>query len=135
MHPDVMTENRTRRSTVGPAWWAAVLSALAAAGLVALDVVLLLMDALATGAIAVLDPESEDLSPTSADYAEAGVLGSTVALVGSQVLVLLGARTAVTRWPPVLQGLAATLLASVLGTVALLLRLGIDPLEFAVAWI
>ena len=132
MGPDTTYDAR-RRSGIGAPWWAAVFSALLAACLVGLAMVLFLMDALATGVATVLSPDSEMNGPAASVYVEAAVLATVVVLLLGQGLVRLVARTGAATWPPALRGIGAAVVAALIGGAAMLLRLGIDPVDFLAA--
>lgn len=113
-------------------WWALVFAAVTTAGLGLLAWGLLVMDALIYGASAVVGPEAIT-APDGARYR----LGFSVAVVFNLAtavgLARLSSHTPGRTWPTALQGLAAALLAAVAAACALLVTVGINPVDFAVA--
>jgi len=108
--------------------WALGFTGVTVVGLAALSVGLLLMRALADGAMRVVAPEARIASLGSGAFGWAFALAAGVALVTAAVVARLAERTAARRWPPVLQGLVAATVAAALALVVLLVRLGIDPI-------
>lgn len=102
-------------------------------GLAVLSVGLLLTLTLVEGSMKVFVPESEIASTDSGTFRWAFALAAGVALVTTAGVALLTECTAARRWPPALQGLAAAAVSALLSLVVLLLRLGIDPVDFLTA--
>ncbi|TFC05290.1 hypothetical protein [Cryobacterium mannosilyticum] len=82
------------------------------------------------GGMRVFAPEAEIASIESGTFGWAFALASGVAWVTAAGVARLIGHTTARRWPPVLQGLAAAAVATLLSLVVLLLRLGIDPVGF-----
>ena len=120
------------RSGYEPVWWALAFAVVTTAGLGLLAWGLLIMHALIYGAGAVVGPETI-AAPDGARYR----LGLTVAVVVNLAtaagLARIAAQTPGRTWSPALQGLAAALLAAVAAGCALLVTVGINPVDFAVA--
>ena len=120
------------RSGYEPVWWALAFAVVTTAGLGLLAWGLLIMHALIYGAGAVVGPETI-AAPDGARYR----LGLTVAVVVNLAtaagLTRIAAHTPGRTWSPALQGLAAALLAAVAAGCALLVTVGINPVDFAVA--
>jgi hypothetical protein len=72
-------------------------------------------------------------APDAARYRQGFTLAVIVNLVSAPVLARLVCHTPGRTWLPVLQGLAAAGLAAVAAGCALLLSLGIDPVNFVSA--
>ena len=118
---------------VGPACWALVFCGLTIIGLGVFIWILLVMHALGYGVASVIAPESEVAAPVEGRYGFAFAVGVLVNLAGALALVVLASRTAARRWPPVAQGLCAAVVAASAASCALLLTLGINPVEFVLA--
>ena len=103
--------------------------ALTTLGLVALTWALLIMHALAYGAFAVIEPQTRITAPQSNRYLLALAVGVVVNLAGGPALIWLAGRTRARHGPPVVLGLAAALVAAVAAACALLLMLGVNPIE------
>lgn len=110
--------------------WALGLTGVTLIGLAVLSAGLFVMLALVVGSMRVFAPEAEISSPDSGTFVWAFALAAGVALVTTAGVARLAECTAARRWPPVLQGLAAAVVAALLSLVALLLRLGLDPVGF-----
>jgi len=114
--------------------WALGFAGVIVIGLAVLSVGLFMMDGLAYGFTTVLSPETELAPPDAAMYGQAFVLAAGLAVVATAGVARLGEGTAARRWPPVLQGLVAAAVAASASLSVLLLRLGIDPVDFLTAW-
>ena len=110
--------------------WALGFAGVTLIGLAGLSVGLFLMLVLAYGSLSVFAVEVEASPPDSGTFGWAFALAAGVALVTTAGMARLAECTAARRWPPVLQGLAAAVVAALLSLVVLLLRLGIDPFGF-----
>lgn len=118
----------------GPRWhrsvgWAVGLSVVTTAGLGMLTWMLGIMDVLTYGAIAIVAQESVT-APEPDRYRLAFAVGAVVNLTGAPVLAWVASRTPARAWPPFAQGLVGALAASVVAACALLLMLGISPIDF-----
>jgi len=113
--------------------WALGFAGVTLIGLAALSVGLFLMLVLVHGSLSVFASEVETSSPDSGTFGRAFALAAGVALVTTAGAARLAECTAARRWPPVLQGLAAAVVAALLSLVVLLLRLDIDPVGFLAA--
>lgn len=117
----------------GPRWhrsviWAAALSVVTTVGLGVLSWGLGIMDVLTHAAIALVAPES-GTAPEPDRYRLAFAVGAVVNLTGAPALAWVASRTSAGAWPPFVQGLTAALTAVVVATCALLLMLGISPID------
>lgn len=119
--------------TVGPAGWALVFSGLTIICLGVLTWVLLVMHAFGYGVAAVIAPEWDVAAPVGDRYGLAFAVGVLVNLAGAGALVMVASRTAARTWPPVAQGLCAAFVAACAASCALLLTLGINPVDFVLA--
>lgn len=120
---------RSRR-TVVPVWWSLGFSGLTTLGLGVLTWGLLIAHALMYGTLEVIGPTKGITAPEGNRYLLAFVVAAFVNLVGAPALIWLVVRTGVRSWPPVVLGLGAALVAAVAGACALLLMLGLNPVEF-----
>jgi hypothetical protein len=93
---------------------------------------LLVMHALIFGTAAVLGPETIT-APGGARYRLGFTVALAVNLATAAGLAGLAGHTPARTWPPALQGLAAALLAAVAAGCALLVTIGINPVDFATA--
>lgn len=125
----VPAQPRPRSEAVG---WALVFGVLTSLALAALAVVLLLMNAMAYGVALVFAPDVL-ASPDESRYLLALVFGVVLSMAGSPALAWLGFGSSSRSWPPMVQGLAAAVLAAVVAVCALLLTLGISPIDFLAA--
>ena len=114
-------------------WWALAFAAVTTAGLALLGWALLIMHALSYGATALIGPGTIAAAPDAARYRQGFTVAVIVNLVSAPVLAWLVCHTPGRTWLPVLQGLAAAGLAAVAAGCALLLSLGIDPVDFVSA--
>ncbi len=87
------------------------------------------MHALTYGAAAVVGPESIT-APDVARYRVGFTVAVIVNLVSAPALARLACHTPGRTWPPILQGLAAALIAAIAAGSALLVTVGINPLDF-----
>lgn len=123
------TQPRPRSEAVG---WALVFGVLTSLALAALAVVLLLMHAMAYGVALVFAPAALG-APDDNRYLLALVFGVVLSMAGSPALAWLGFGSSSRSWPPMVQGLAAAVAAAVVALCALLLTLGISPIDFVAA--
>ena len=128
-HVTLPAQPHSRSEPVG---WALVFGVITSLGLAVLTVGLLLMDALAYGFITVL-ATGASAAPDDGRYGLALVLGVVVSMVGAPALAWVGFGASSRTWPPVVQGLGAAVCAGVVAACALLLTLGIDPVDFVAA--
>lgn len=120
---------KSRRNVV-PVWWALAFGGLTTLGLGVLAWGLLIMHALSYGVANVIAPETGLAAPEGSRYVLALAVGVIVNLAGGPTLIWLAIRTPARAWPPVVLGLCTALLAAVVATCALLLTLGINPVDF-----
>lgn len=113
-------------------WWALVFAVVTTAGLGLLAWGLLVMHALTYGAAAVIGPETIT-APGGARYRLGFTVGVAVNFATAAGLARLACHTPGRTWPPALQGLAAALLAAVAASCALLVTIGINPVDFVTA--
>ena len=113
-------------------WWALVFAAVTTAGLGLLAWGLLVMHALIYGAGEVIGPEGLS-APDGARYRLGFTVAVVVNLAAAAGLARLACHTPGRTWPTALQGLAAALLAAVAAGGALLVTVGINPVDFAFA--
>jgi hypothetical protein len=113
-------------------WWALAFGAVTTAGLGILAWGILIAQALSYGVADVISPGAMK-APDGGRYGQAFVVGVAVNLSSSLALAWLAFRTPGRTWPPAAQGLAAALLAAVGAACALLLTLGINPVDFVAA--
>jgi hypothetical protein len=113
-------------------WWALAFAAVTTGGLALLVWALLILHAFAYGGAAVIQLEPID-PPDTARYLLAFTVAVTVNLASAAALGDLAGHTPGRTWPPALQGLAAAVLAAVAAGCALLLTLGINPVDFVLA--
>ena len=113
--------------------WALGFTSVTLIGLAVLSGGLLLMLALAGSSMKVFAPGAEIATIDSSTFRSAFTLAAGVALVTAAGVARLTECTAARQWPPVLQGLASAAVAAVLSVLVLLLRLGIDPVDFLTA--
>lgn len=115
--------------------WAVVWAAPVVVGLAGLGTWLFLMEAMGYGMARLLAPlaEGADIAaPRGSAYVAAFFLASFTAVVAATVLAWLADR----RWPagrPGVRGLVSATVAAPLAVAVLLLRLGIDPVDFALS--
>jgi hypothetical protein len=112
--------------------WALVFAAVTTAGLGLLAWGLLVMHALFYGAGAVIGPEAIT-APDGARYRVGFTVAVVVNLATAAGVARLACHTPGGTWPTALQGLAAALLAAVAAGCALLVTVGMNPVDFAVA--
>ncbi|WP_323096417.1 hypothetical protein [Intrasporangium sp. YIM S08009] len=110
--------------------WALGLGVLATGGLAVLAWALLVMHAIGYGGFLVLSPESGVAPPDEHRYILALATGACIALVGGPLLAWSAARGPARTWGAALVGIGAGVLAAVAGASALMLVLGIDPVDF-----
>lgn len=110
-------------------WWALAFSAVTTLGLGILVWMILLSHALVYGVAAVISPEAV-AAPEEGRYALAFAVGALANLVSAPALVSLARTGLHLKWTPVAQGLAAAVTAFVVAACALLLTLGINPVDF-----
>jgi hypothetical protein len=110
-------------------WWTLVFGALTTAGLAVLTCALLVLHALGDGMAAVIAPDADVAAPDTGRYGLAFGVGVIVQLATAWASTRLAARTAIRRWPSVAQCLCTALVAAAFGTCALLLTLGISPVD------
>ncbi len=115
-----------------PVWWALAFAAVTTVGLALLAWGLLILHALVYGSAAVIQLEPIT-PPDDALYLVAFTVAVMVNLASAAALAWIAWHTPVRAWPPALQGLAAAVLAAVAGVCALLLTLGINPVDFVLA--
>ena len=113
-------------------WWALTLAAVTTAGLGLLAWGLLLMHAFIYGAAAVVGVELIT-APDGTRYRLGFTIAVIVNLASAPVLARLACHTPARNWPAVLQGLAAALLAAIAAGCALLVTVGINPVDFVTA--
>jgi hypothetical protein len=122
------------RRNVVPMWWTLGFGALTTVGLAVFTYGLLLFDALVYGTTKVIAPETGLAPPNNDRYGLAFAVAVIVNLVSGPVLIWLATRTRARTWRPVALGLCAALVAAMAATCALLLTLGINPVEFVLAF-
>lgn len=93
---------------------------------------LLVMHALIYGTAAVIGPDTIT-APGGARYRLGFIVAVAVNLATAAALAGLVGRTPGRMWPPAFQGLAAALLAAVAAGGALLVTVGINPVDFTFA--
>ena len=113
-------------------WWALALAAVTTAGLGLLAWGLLLMHAFIYGAAAVVGVELIT-APDGTRYRLGFTIAVIVNLASAPVLARLACHTPARTWPAVLQGLAAALLSATAAGCALLVTVGINPVDFVTA--
>ena len=113
-------------------WWALAFAAVTTVGLALVAWGLLILHAFVYGSAAVIQLEPI-APPDDARYLLAFTIAVTVNLATAAALAWIAWYTPVRTWPAALQGLAAAVLAAVAGVCALLLTLGINPVDFALA--
>lgn len=118
---------------VGPACWALLFCGLTIIGLGVFTWILFVMHTLAYSVASMMAPESEVGAPIDDRYGLAFAVGVLVNLAGALALVVLASRTTARKWPPVAQGLGAAVVAAMAASCAVLLTLGINPVEFVLA--
>lgn len=118
------------RSAYQPVWWALVFAAVTTVGLGLLAWGLLVMHALTYGTATVIGPEAIT-APDGARYRLGILVALAVNLATAAGLAGLVGHTPGRSWPPALQGLAAALVAAVAAGCALLVVVGINPVDFA----
>ena len=119
-----------RRPPIRVLCWVLALGVLTTAGLGALSWGLLVLEVLSYGALSVFGPELAAAAPDSGRHGQAFAVGVAVHVTCAVALTLLASGTAVRSWPPLLQGLGTTIVAAAAAACALLLTLGIDPIDF-----
>lgn len=118
----------TSRPRVGPVgWWVIVLGALTTTGLAVLAGGLLVLHALAYGALTVVAPGAHVAAPDSGRHVLALAVGVLVHVATASAATWVASRTTIRTWRPVALGLAAPLVAAMSASCALLLTLGISP--------
>ena len=132
MSATVHVSANSRRNVI-PVWWALAFGGLTTVGLGVLTYGLLILDALVYGTTKVIAPETGIAVPEGDRYGLAFAVGVIVNLVSGPALIWLATRTRARTWPPVALGLCAALVAAVAATCALLLTLGINPIDFVLA--
>lgn len=120
------------RSRHRAVWWALAFAAGTTLVLGLLVWGLLVMHALVYGTAAVIGPETIT-APAGGRYRLGFTVALAVNLVTAAGLAGLVGRTPGRSWPPALQGLAAALLAAVAAGCALLITVGINPVDLATA--
>ena len=125
-------ESRRSHGLLVPVWWSLGFGGLTTLGLGVLAWGLLIAHALMYGTIEVIGLSKGITAPESNRYLLAFAVGAVVNLAGAPALIWLAVRTRVRSWPPVVLGLAAALVAAVAAACALLLVLGLNPVEFVV---
>jgi hypothetical protein len=134
---DVVLPERDRvrrvptRSRYQPVWWALAFSAATTAGLGILAWWILITHALSFGVAGVISPGAM-AAPDGGRYSLAFVVGVVVNFSSAVWLAWLAFHTHARTWPPAVQGLGAAILAAVGAACALLLALGIHPVDFVV---
>ena len=113
-------------------WWALGFAAVTTAGLGLLAWGLLVLDVLIYGTADVIGPETIT-APDGARYRLGFTLAVAVNLATAAGLAGLACHTPGRTWPPAFQGLAAALLATVAAGCALLVAIGINPVDFVTA--
>jgi hypothetical protein len=117
----------TSRPRVGLVWWVVVFGVVTTGGLGALALGLFLLHALGYGAVAVLAPQAGAAAPDGGRHVLAFALGVVVQIAAASAATVLAPRTVLHTWRPVALGLAASLVAAMLASCALLLTVGISP--------
>ncbi|HEU5144185.1 MAG TPA: hypothetical protein VFT81_03345 [Dermatophilaceae bacterium] len=115
-----------------PVWWALAFGAVTTAGLGILAWWILIAHALSHGVADVISPGAM-AAPDGRRYGLALAGGGIVNLSSAMALAWLAFHTPGRTWPPAAQGLAAALVAAVGAACALLLTLGINPVDLVVA--
>lgn len=113
--------------------WAVGFTLIVLLALAVLSFGLYFIHAIAYGGDAVLSAEPTVGPPNPNTYEAAFIVSALVAIAISLLLVLLARSTPVAAWSPILQGLAAAIVAGVPAYVALTLMLGINPLDLLLA--
>ena len=120
------------RSRYRPVWWALAFGGVTTTGLGVLAWGILIAHALSYGVADVISPGTM-AAPDGGRYGVAFVVGVVVNLSSAVALSWLAFHTPGRTWPPSVQGLAAALFAAVGAACALLLTLGIDPVDLLLA--
>ena len=110
-----------------------VLVLVTSAGLGFLTWGLLVMHGMTYGAFEVLRPQTGLAAPEVDTYVRAFVVGMTVNVAVGFLTVRLSRGIPARRWYPLIVGVIAALVGAVVGGSALLLMLGISPIEFLLA--
>ncbi|MGD8201342.1 hypothetical protein ACQE98_11835 [Ornithinimicrobium sp. W1679] len=121
------------RPTLASLWWTLALLVLTTAGLGLLAWALLVTHGMAYAAFEVFRPQGVVAAPDLDDYLRALLVAVTSNVAVALALVWLARRTRARRWHPVAVGVLAAVTAVVLAGSAMLLLLGISPIDFVLA--
>lgn len=117
-----------RRWPKAQTWWATGFVVVTVVALVALDWALLMVHALGYGFSQVLGPDGV-ASPDTDRYIRALVVGGLVDVAGTTAMLWLLLRTTAGQWPAWTTALLAAAVGGVVGASALVLVLGISPID------